>query len=179
VVAIGAITNVASAILLEPAVAENTVVVWLGGHAFHYHDTAEFNMKQDIAAARVVYNSGAPFSQQPCNGVVSEFRISGPELDYWLAGKNALCDYLVGSVAAECDHWENEGNAPSRIIWDVTAAAVLICPEHCNMVTIPRPIVTSDGLYAYDSARPHFVYVRALNRDRIYGDLFEKLKSAR
>ena len=60
VVAIGAITNVASAILLNPDVAKNTVVVWLGGHALHYHDTNEFNMKQDIAAARVVYKSGVP-----------------------------------------------------------------------------------------------------------------------
>ena len=32
VIAIGAITNVASAILLEPKVAENAVVIWLGGH---------------------------------------------------------------------------------------------------------------------------------------------------
>ena len=52
VVAIGAITNVASAILLNPKVAENTVVVWLGGHARHYHNTEEFNMRGDIAAAR-------------------------------------------------------------------------------------------------------------------------------
>jgi inosine-uridine nucleoside N-ribohydrolase len=31
VVAIGAITNVASAVLMEPAVAERIVIVWLGG----------------------------------------------------------------------------------------------------------------------------------------------------
>ena len=60
VVAIGAITNVASALLIEPLVAENMVVIWLGGHAHHYHDTKEFNMKQDIAAARVVFGSGVP-----------------------------------------------------------------------------------------------------------------------
>ena len=35
VVAIGAITDVASAILLNPHVCENAVVVWLGGHARH------------------------------------------------------------------------------------------------------------------------------------------------
>ena len=33
VVAIGAITNVASALLTEPALAGKIVVVWLGGHA--------------------------------------------------------------------------------------------------------------------------------------------------
>ena len=54
VVAIGAITNIASAILLNSKVVENTVVVWLGGHAYHYPETAEFNMRQDIAGARMV-----------------------------------------------------------------------------------------------------------------------------
>ena len=52
VVAIGAITNVASALLLNPEMKNNVVVVWLGGHAQHFHDTKEFNMKQDIAAAQ-------------------------------------------------------------------------------------------------------------------------------
>ena len=76
VVSIGAITNVASAIILNPEICKNIVVVWLGGHARHYHDTYEFNMYQDIAAARVVMGSNSPFIQLPCQGVVSEFSIS-------------------------------------------------------------------------------------------------------
>ena len=35
VVAIGAITNIASAILIEPKIIDKIVVVWLGGHALH------------------------------------------------------------------------------------------------------------------------------------------------
>ena len=60
IVALGAITNVASAMLLNPNMKENAVVVWLGGHALHMPKTDEFNMKQDIAAARVVLDSGVP-----------------------------------------------------------------------------------------------------------------------
>ena len=56
VVAIGAITNVASAILMEPAIADKMVLVWLGGHALHYKDNAEFNLRQDIAGARVIWD---------------------------------------------------------------------------------------------------------------------------
>ena len=58
VIAIGAITNIASAILINPKIAENCVVVWLGGNSLEYHNTGEFNMKQDVAAARVVIGSG-------------------------------------------------------------------------------------------------------------------------
>ncbi len=177
IVAIGAITNVASALIKCPALAKKTAVVWLGGHALHYWHNNEFNFRQDIPAAQVVFDSEIPLVQVPCCGVCTEFKTSVAELKHYLSGKNALCDYLVDNVAEECDRWESENHAPSRIIWDVTAAAVLICPKNCNMVTLPRPVVTSDGLYATDTARPHYVYVRSLDRDRIYGDLFEKLKS--
>ena len=73
IVAIGAITNVASAILMNPKMKENCVIVWLGGHGVHMPITDEFNMKQDIAAARVVYASGVPVVILPCAGVVRQF----------------------------------------------------------------------------------------------------------
>ena len=170
IVAIGAITNVASALLLCPELAQRTGVIWLGGHSFQSKDTKEFNLRQDIAAAQVVFDSGIPMVQIPCDGVCTQFVTTVPELEHYLRGKNELCDYLVDNVVQEC-----KGYAQSRIIWDVTAAAVLICPESCQIVTVPRPYVTSDCLYAYDLARPQYGYVRKLGRDIIYGDLFRKL----
>ena len=115
VVAIGAITNVASAILLNPEVAENTVVVWLGGHALHYNHTKEFNMRQDVAAARVVMQSGVPFVQLPCMGVVSAFTVSKPELEFWLKGKNDLADYLAECTIKEAESYA-KGTAWTRVI---------------------------------------------------------------
>ncbi|MBQ9797251.1 MAG: nucleoside hydrolase [Clostridia bacterium] len=175
IVAIGAITNVASALIKCPELAKKTAVIWLGGHALHHWDSKEFNMRQDVPSAQVVFDSGIPMVQVPCAGVCTEFRTSVAELKYYLSNKNALCDYLVQNVAEECDHLERPGNAPSRVIWDVTAAAVLICPEGCRMVTIPRPVVTPDSRYSTDLARQHYIYVRNLDRDKIFGDLFAKL----
>ena len=76
VVAIGAITNVASALLINPDIAEKIVLVWLGGHSYTWPNTKEFNMYQDVAGARVVFNSGAPVILLPCMGVVSAFTVS-------------------------------------------------------------------------------------------------------
>ena len=95
VAAIGAITNVASALLMCPEIADRMVLVWLGGNALHWHDNLEFNIMQDVASARVVFASGVPLVMLPCMGVVSSFTSSGPELAHWLQGKNALCDYLL------------------------------------------------------------------------------------
>ena len=51
VVSIGAITNIASAILMEPSIIAKIVVIWLGGHALEWPNIAEFNLKQDILAS--------------------------------------------------------------------------------------------------------------------------------
>ena len=104
VVAIGAVTNVASALLLDERVRENTVLVWLGGNAHHFVHNAEFNLMQDVAAARVVFGCGVPLVQLPCAGVVDRFLITEAELTHCLQGKNPLCDFLVGQVKDEMAH---------------------------------------------------------------------------
>ena len=62
--AIGAITNVAAALLLEPDLVRK-IVVWLW-NTHHQPSTMEFNLMQDPDAARVIFDSGVPFVQIPC-----------------------------------------------------------------------------------------------------------------
>lgn len=176
VVAIGAITNVASAILLNPEFAENAVVIWLGGHALHYHDTREFNMYQDVAASRVVMQSGVPFVQLPCMGVVSSFTVSKPELEFWLQGKNDLTDYLEKNTIKEAEGYA-KGTAWTRVIWDVTAVAWLLNDSERFMESriIPTPIPTYDNFYATDYNGYPMRYVYNIKRDNLMTDLFRKL----
>lgn len=176
VVAIGAITNVASAMLLNPAVKENTVVVWLGGHAHHYKDTREFNMFQDVAASRVVMQSGVPFVQLPCFGVVSAFTASKCELEYWLEGKNPLADYLAKNTVAEAERYA-KGTAWTRVIWDVTAVAWLLNDSERFMEARTEAVRLSsyDNLYEppLDTALETYVY--NIKRDSLMTDLFKNL----
>lgn len=178
VVAIGAITNVASAILLNPQVAENTVVVWLGGHARHYSDTAEFNMAQDVAAARVVMKSGVPFVQLPCVGVVSSFTVSKPELEFWLKGKNPLADYLAENTIKEADSYA-AGTPWTRCIWDVTAVAWLLNDSDRFMQSriLPTSLPSYDKLYSENPDGVPMRYVYNIYRDSLLTDLFRKLTS--
>lgn len=176
VVAIGAITNIASAILLNPDIIENIVVVWLGGHGLHYHNTKEFNMYQDVAAARVVMQSGVPFVQLPCVGVVDKFAVSKHELEFWLKGKNPLADYLATNAIAAAEAYA-KGRAWTRVIWDVTAVGWLLNDSDRFMQSrvIPTPIPTYDNLYATDYNGHPMRYVYSINRDSLMNDLFEKL----
>lgn len=176
VVAIGAITNIASAILLNPQVAENTVVVWLGGHAQHFTHTKEFNMEQDVAAARVVMSSGVPFVQLPCYGVVSAFTISKPELEHWLLGKNPLADYLAGNTIRSADSYAN-GLPWTRAIWDITAVGWLLNDDNRFMLsrTITAPLPTYDNLYAVNPTGYMMEYVYHIHRDALWADVIQKL----
>lgn len=176
VIAIGAITNIASAILLNPNVSENTVVIWLGGHAHHYHHTKEFNMYQDVAAARVVMQSGVPFVQLPCMGVVDSFTVSKPELEFWLKGKNPLADYLAQNAIDEAERYAR-GKAWTRVIWDVTAVAWLMNDSQQFMESrmIPTPIPTYDNFYATNYNGTPMRYVYSIKRDNLMTDLFQKL----
>lgn len=177
IVAIGAITNVASAMLINPKMAENTVIVWLGGHSLETpYGACEFNMVQDIAAARVIMGCGVPFVQLPCQGVASCFTTTKPELEFWLRGKNKLCDYLIDSAIAEAESYA-KGKPWSRVIWDVTAVAWLLNDNSKFMLErlCPSPIPEYDKHYATNPNRHFIKYVYSIRRDALFEDLFNKL----
>jgi inosine-uridine nucleoside N-ribohydrolase len=174
VIAIGAITNVASALLLNPAIRDRIVIVWLGGHALHWPDTQEFNMCQDVAAARIVFGCGAAVVQLPCMGVVSAFATSGPELEHWLRGKNELCNYLVDYTTQSA---VKDGGLPNwtRAIWDVTAVAWLLDGNFMSDRLEHSPIPQYDHHYSFDHNRHLYRYVYHINRDALFKALFETL----
>ena len=177
IIAIGAITNVASAILKNPNMKENCVVIWLGGHATHIqHAASEFNMQQDIAAARVIFGCGIPLVQLPCVGVVDRFATTQYELEHWLKGKSALCDYLCENTIEHCKRYQKE-KTWSKPIWDVTAVAWLMNEdgEFMKDRLIRSPIPEYDKHYAYDENRHFIQYVYEINRDKLFEDLFRVL----
>ena len=176
IVAIGAITNVASALLMNPDMKENTVIVWLGGHGVHLDHTREFNMYQDVAAARIVFGCGVPLVQLPCGGIVDHFVTSRYELEHWLLGKNKLCNYLVQNTIEEAESYA-KGRPWTRVIWDVTAVAWLLDDDRKFMTDclIHSPIPEYDDHYGFDNRRHFIKYVSSIKRDALFADLFEKL----
>jgi len=177
VIGIGAITNIASAILINPGIVEKIVVIWLGGHSRDYENTKEFNMMNDIAAARIVFSSGVPIVQLPCFGVVSSFSISGDELEKRVKGKNPLCDYLVERTIFEVSRWINPDCDWTRIIWDVTPVAWLLNDENNFMFDriVPVRVPTYEGIYEEKESENLMCYVYFINRDELMRDMIEKI----
>jgi inosine-uridine nucleoside N-ribohydrolase len=171
VVPVGCITNIASAILIEPKIIKNIIVVWLGGNGPNWPHQKEFNLMQDVLAARVVFDSGVPFVVMPCRPVVSHFHTTLPELKHYLEEKNELSDYLYNIVV----EYSKGREAYSKVIWDVTAVAWLVNPQWIKTNLLHSPVLTDQVTYSVDHSR-HFIRIaEELNRDAIFRDLFEKL----
>ena len=171
VATIGCITNVASAILIEPEIIKRIVVVWLGGHAFHWHDTKEFNLWQDPDAARVLFDCGVPVVQIPVMGVCSHLHTTIPEIDAYVAGRGAIGDYLAETVHG----YHKQHFAWSKVIWDISSIAYLLNESWTPTHLVHSPIVTDQGTYSFDQRRHLIRSAYHVNRDPIFRDLFAKL----
>lgn len=59
----GALTNIASALLIDPSVSKNIVIVWIGGPEYSFgvvpppgYSTVEYNLNLSIPAGQMVFN---------------------------------------------------------------------------------------------------------------------------
>ena len=176
VIGIAAATNLASALLLEPAIREHIVVIWLGGSGFHCPEIEEFNLMEDIPAAQVLFDSEVPFVQLPCWGVTEHFTISRPALETWLIGKNPLADYLASHAITSVEAWA-ETPMWAKAIWDVPAVAWLLNGGQRFMKDrlIPCPQITDKGGYRFSANRHSMKYVYRIERDMLMTDLIEQI----
>lgn len=174
VVAIGAPTNVASALLVAPDILPRIVVVWLGGNASYWPTASEFNLKQDMHASRLLFESGVPLVHVPCLPVTDHLCTTEAEIDRFVKGQGAIGDYLSATYS-ECyvDH-----TGRSRAIWDLGPIAWLVNPLWAESALTPSPILTSERTWSHDPRRHLVREVRYVDRDAIFRDLFGKLAQA-
>ncbi|MBX3050768.1 MAG: nucleoside hydrolase [Caldilineaceae bacterium] len=171
VVAIGAPTNVTSALLLEPRIVERIVLVWLGGHPLFWPTAREFNLRQDMHASRLLFDSGVPFVMLPCATVASHLLATVPELEAYLAGQGAIGDFLVETFKGYSDDhfgWSKE-------IWDLAPIAWLLNSEWTPSVLEHSPILTDQVTWSIDRSRHLMRIASGVRRNPIFADLFGKV----
>lgn len=173
IIAIGAISNVASALLKAPDIIDRTVVVWLGGHALEWPHTVEFNLKQDVGGAQVLLDCGVPLVLVPCKGVTSHFHSNVPEIERYVEPYGEIGAFLAMRFKEYSDNhvgWSKE-------IWDMAPVAWLLNPEWCPSVLTASPVLTDQMTWSVDRARHSIRYVTYVDRDPIMRDFISKIKS--
>ncbi len=174
VLAIGAITNVASAILMQPEIIRHIVVVWLGGHPPYWPTARDFNLRQDLHASRMIFDCGVPLVQIPCKNVAEHLRTTVPELEVNLKGRNRLSDYLFDIFCAHHD----DHFAWAKVIWDVSAIAWLVNYAWVPSALMHSPILTDLVTWSQDPSRHLIRIATDCDRNAIFADLFRRLQAA-
>ncbi|MDJ1009234.1 MAG: nucleoside hydrolase [Paracoccaceae bacterium] len=173
VIAIAVLSNIASALLKAPDIADRIVLVWLGGHALTWPDTAEFNLMQDVRAAQIVFDSGMPVVLLPCMGVVSHLHASVAEIERYVEPHGAIGAFLAErfkGYGAEHKGW-------SKQIWDMAAVAWVLNDAWAPGNVIPAPILNDPPRWSFDAARHGLHYVHWVDRDAILRDFYDKLEA--
>ena len=174
---LGPLTDMASAILLDPDIVDReVVVVWIGGVGYggvESYPGVEFNLRNDIAAANVVYDSGITVWQVPSN-VYSQVSVSYTELEEKIGGTSKLADYLINQTL-EWNRTYWPAPIESRSLGDSPAISLMLYPRGGNFRIVPAPRFGQEGHYLPGSGHPVRV-VESVDVRFLLEDMFAKIR---
>jgi purine nucleosidase len=174
---LGPLTDMASAILLDPEIVRRPVVViWIGGVGYGGVETypgIEFNLSNDITAANVVFDSGITIWQVPSN-VYSQVSVSYAELEEKIRGTSDLADYLIDQLV-EWNATHHPEPIESRSLGDSPAVSLMLFPRGGNFRTVPAPRFGREGHYLPGSGHPVRV-VESVDVRFLLEDMFAKIR---
>ena len=183
VLATGPCPNIASAILIEPAIREKMCVIWIGGNLLEHDLCWEFNLIMDYAAGQILLNSGVPLVLIPSQGP-KNVRSGAKELVIGMEDLKAIKGngrtqiFFRDEFPMLFVRWDNMKNDIGqwrRVLWDVAVPAVLSVPEAFDLKVIPAPVFGDDGKYAFDSTRHKIIYMNGINAEAVLRDCFDSI----
>lgn len=188
----GGLTNIASAYLLEPKIAEKITLVWIGGPEYldisippPGYTILEYNLGIDIKAAQVIFNSSNIKLWQVPRNVYRQPILSNAELLTQVKGKGALGNHLY-NVMKEAFGKLNKWNVPIGEVYIygdnplvlLTALQSSFEPDPASSTYVVKqaPRINEAGVYETNlSGRNIRVYDELDNR-LLFGDFFSKLE---
>lgn len=174
---LGPLTDMATAILTDPEIVHrDVVVVWIGGmgHDVDWsYDAVEFNLRNDIAAANVVFGSGITVWQIPAT-VYTMVSVGYAELEERIGGTSKLADYLIEQLV-EFNESHHPEPIESRSLGDSPAISVILNPRGGVSRTVPAPRFGSQGGYLPGSGHPVRVF-DTVDVRYLLEDMFAKLR---
>lgn len=136
VVSLGALTNLASALFIDPSIAPRVVSYSFGTGYDAEQDMitiTDFNCMMDMQAVFFLFNSEVEMHIMPKQlGALMQFEYA--ECEDKLRGIHPLGDYLV-------DRWYNhlDGSRKRRAIWDLSLIGAMIHTESSKQIEVMTP----------------------------------------
>ena len=170
----GPLTNVASALLLEPRIAERMTVVWIGG-AGYPQGGWEYNLASDVHAAQVVFNHcNVPLWQVPMPAYRS-CQLAIAEMETQFAAAGATGRWLLRQFQGMRPDWLKLGGT-----WPMgdspLVLATALSSESSEVSERPAPLIGDDMRYGEGAgARAIRVYGR-IDFRLLLGDFLARLQ---
>ena len=183
VAAIGCFTNVASALLKKPSIADKIAVVLIGGNDFSHESANEFNLQQDRCAARVIFECGVPVIMLPAFDATVALQTTNAECAYYLGnGKGGkIGEYLVSIFEGEeGDSVGEDGVCATRqrVIWDIASVAFLRDPERfCRFSIADSHTVDARGYWRELHDGRKMICAEWFFRNEVFSDLFTLVRA--
>ena len=168
---VGKLTNIALALLKEPAIAENVRIVWLGSN---YPRPGEHNQNWDLPSMNYILDIDVPFDMVTVrygdpSGTdavkVTQAQIlhrmpgKGPQISEPVIGRHGGEFYTWGDYSANLfEHYGMWGNPPSRPLFDQAAVAIVKNPDWAESYEHPAPIYI-DGLWVERPDNPRKITI--------------------
>jgi purine nucleosidase len=171
---LGPLTDMASALLEEPAIAERNVrAVWIGGDRWPVGGW-EFNLSNDVAAANVVFRSKVEVWQLP-SPVYKRMAVSYAELEQKVYHQGPLGKYLVEQLIDWNNKYHRHGPIEHRSLGDSPAVGVMMYEDCGSYDWVPAPEFNSEMNYIHTGKyRPIRLY-HTVDQRFILEDFFAKL----
>ena len=174
---LGPLTDMASALLMEPRIAQRCTVIWIGGGRYP-SGGIEFNLGNDIEAANVVFSSKVPVWQIPKN-VYEMMAVSFAELELNVYPHGAIGKYLLEQMnehaKEDIPRLSDFRSGETWVLGDSPAVGVLLYEHRFCFDWVQAPLITRDMTYVQTGLnRPIRVY-REVDSHLILNDLYAKL----
>lgn len=171
ILAVGALTNVASALLLHPEIKSKVRVIWLGGFPPDGR-IVEFNAANDRAAVKAVFESGVDLTVVPTETCARYLTLPYEEARARLRHTNLLGEYLLGLVRDYGDR--------NKIIWDISVTAYALqaagSERFFEVEEEPAPVIDMGQAKYIRRQGPHKIKVcQNANRDAVFASLFRHI----
>ncbi len=150
---VGKLTNIALALLKEPAIAENIRIVWLGSN---YPRPGEHNQNWDVPSMNYILDVDVPFEMVTVRygdpSGTDAVKVTQAQILHRMPGKGPrISEPVTGRHGGEFFTWGDYsanlfemygmwGNPPSRPLFDQAAVAVVKNPDWAESFEHPAPI---------------------------------------
>ncbi len=168
IVSTGCITNVTSALMLYPDIADKLCCIWLGLDGLDsVSNTGEYNYHNDIEGGKLLFEHAKNLVLVEAGRTVAPYRRSNEEICLQYS-ESPLGRFLSKRF---CEISWAQG------LWDLCGESTLIIPDACTFRVAPRPVFDEKGEIAYLDESRTMVAVNKNDHSRIAADSRNRINS--